>query len=136
MYWIFPFRYNITTSLYPFEGDNIYKLFENIGKGHYSVPEECGPLLSSLLRGKSLDQGSPTLLLENYLPVGFHSNPTQGHLFLIISWWISLIRLVITGVGLNLQEGNSWNRVKEPWSRLTNTAAGTPNILFHVIKPY
>uniref|UniRef100_A0A673XX06 Serine/threonine-protein kinase STK11 n=1 Tax=Salmo trutta TaxID=8032 RepID=A0A673XX06_SALTR len=43
--------YNITTSLYPFEGDNIYKLFENIGKGHYSVPEECGPLLSGLLRG-------------------------------------------------------------------------------------
>ena len=55
IYWIFPFRYNITTSLYPFEGDNIYKLFENIGKGHYSVPEECGPLLSGLLRGKSLD---------------------------------------------------------------------------------
>ncbi|XP_076847409.1 serine/threonine-protein kinase STK11 [Brachyhypopomus gauderio] len=43
--------YNITTSLYPFEGDNIYKLFENIGKGDYSVPEECGPLLSDLLRG-------------------------------------------------------------------------------------
>ncbi|XP_016359770.1 serine/threonine-protein kinase STK11 [Sinocyclocheilus anshuiensis] len=43
--------YNITTSLYPFEGDNIYKLFENIGKGDYTVPEECGPLLSDLLRG-------------------------------------------------------------------------------------
>ncbi|KPP67134.1 Serine/threonine-protein kinase 11-like [Scleropages formosus] len=43
--------YNITTSLYPFEGDNIYKLFENIGKGEYSIPEECGPLLSDLLKG-------------------------------------------------------------------------------------
>ncbi|XP_059418908.1 serine/threonine-protein kinase STK11 [Carassius carassius] len=43
--------YNITTSLYPFEGDNIYKLFENIGKGDYTVPEECGPQLSDLLRG-------------------------------------------------------------------------------------
>ncbi|XP_061096810.1 serine/threonine-protein kinase STK11 [Conger conger] len=43
--------YNITTSLYPFEGDNIYKLFENIGKGDYSVPEDCGPLLTDLLRG-------------------------------------------------------------------------------------
>ncbi|XP_072260915.1 serine/threonine-protein kinase STK11 [Pyxicephalus adspersus] len=43
--------YNITTGLYPFEGDNIYKLFENIGKGDYSIPEECGPLLSDLLRG-------------------------------------------------------------------------------------
>lgn len=43
--------YNITTSLYPFEGDNIYKLFENIGKGDYTIPEECGPLLSELLCG-------------------------------------------------------------------------------------
>ncbi|XP_056149054.1 serine/threonine-protein kinase STK11 [Lampris incognitus] len=43
--------YNITTSLYPFEGDNIYKLFENIGKGDYTIPEECGSLLSDLLRG-------------------------------------------------------------------------------------
>ncbi|XP_066551424.1 serine/threonine-protein kinase STK11 isoform X2 [Amia ocellicauda] len=43
--------YNITTSLYPFEGDNIYKLFENIGKGDYSIPEDCGPLLTDLLRG-------------------------------------------------------------------------------------
>ena len=53
-YWpsVFLNRYNITTSLYPFEGDNIYKLFENIGKGDYTVPEECGPLLSDLLRGE------------------------------------------------------------------------------------
>lgn len=51
---LFLFRYNITTSLYPFEGDNIYKLFENIGKGDYSIPEECGPLLTDLLRGTQL----------------------------------------------------------------------------------
>ncbi|XP_072924358.1 serine/threonine-protein kinase STK11 isoform X3 [Hemitrygon akajei] len=44
--------YNITTGLYPFEGDNIYKLFENIGKGEYTIPEECGPLLTDLLRGQ------------------------------------------------------------------------------------
>uniref|UniRef100_A0A8C5QFL4 non-specific serine/threonine protein kinase n=1 Tax=Leptobrachium leishanense TaxID=445787 RepID=A0A8C5QFL4_9ANUR len=43
--------YNITTGLYPFEGDNIYKLFENIGKGDYTIPEDCGPLLSDLLNG-------------------------------------------------------------------------------------
>ncbi|KAJ8357736.1 hypothetical protein SKAU_G00205300 [Synaphobranchus kaupii] len=43
--------YNIITSLYPFEGDNIYKLFENIGKGDYTIPDDCGPLLSDLLRG-------------------------------------------------------------------------------------
>lgn len=52
----FPFRYNITTSLYPFEGDNIYKLFENIGKGDYTIPEECGPLLSDLLQGLCCSQ--------------------------------------------------------------------------------
>lgn len=46
-------RYNITTGLYPFEGDNIYKLFENIGKGDYTIPEDCGPPLSDLLRGES-----------------------------------------------------------------------------------
>nr|XP_042717837.1 serine/threonine-protein kinase STK11 isoform X3 [Chrysemys picta bellii] len=43
--------YNITTGLYPFEGDNIYKLFENIGKGDYTIPDDCGPPLSDLLRG-------------------------------------------------------------------------------------
>uniref|UniRef100_A0A2I2Y2P7 Serine/threonine-protein kinase STK11 n=1 Tax=Gorilla gorilla gorilla TaxID=9595 RepID=A0A2I2Y2P7_GORGO len=43
--------YNITTGLYPFEGDNIYKLFENIGKGSYAIPGDCGPPLSDLLKG-------------------------------------------------------------------------------------
>ncbi|KAK2492954.1 hypothetical protein MC885_018461 [Smutsia gigantea] len=42
--------YNITTGLYPFEGDNIYKLFENIGKGDYTIPGDCGPPLSDLLK--------------------------------------------------------------------------------------
>ncbi|GAB5567455.1 serine/threonine-protein kinase STK11 isoform X2 [Prionailurus iriomotensis] len=46
-----PYSYNITTGLYPFEGDNIYKLFENIGKGDYTIPGDCGPPLSDLLRG-------------------------------------------------------------------------------------
>lgn len=46
--------YNITTGLYPFEGDNIYKLFENIGKGDYTIPGDCGPPLSDLLRGEAL----------------------------------------------------------------------------------
>lgn len=50
---LLPYRYNITTGLYPFEGDNIYKLFENIGKGDFTIPEDCGPPLSDLLRGES-----------------------------------------------------------------------------------
>ncbi|XP_016333780.1 serine/threonine-protein kinase STK11-like [Sinocyclocheilus anshuiensis] len=60
--------YNITTSLYPFEGDNIYKLFENIGKGDYTVPEECGPLLSDLLR-------------DDVITIGL-----SGHFLFLFSW--------------------------------------------------
>lgn len=43
--------YNIATGKYPFEGDNIYKLFENIGKGEYIIPRELDHLLQSLLDG-------------------------------------------------------------------------------------
>lgn len=41
--------YNITTGMYPFEGDNIYRLLENIGKGVWSVPDGLDPLLTDLL---------------------------------------------------------------------------------------
>lgn len=43
--------YNFTTGKYPFEGDNIYKLFENIGKGEFEVPADLDPLLQDLLLG-------------------------------------------------------------------------------------
>ncbi|XP_011698803.1 PREDICTED: serine/threonine-protein kinase STK11 isoform X1 [Wasmannia auropunctata] len=43
--------YNITTGLYPFEGDNIYKLYENIGRGEYTVPKEVEEPLKSLIEG-------------------------------------------------------------------------------------
>ncbi|CAH1155893.1 unnamed protein product [Phaedon cochleariae] len=43
--------YNITTGFYPFEGDNIYRLFESIGKGDYSIPDEIGEPLRNLLTG-------------------------------------------------------------------------------------
>lgn len=43
--------YNMTTSLYPFEGDNIYKLFENIGKGEFTIPDSVDSLMADLLRG-------------------------------------------------------------------------------------
>ncbi|GLH06674.1 hypothetical protein R5R35_011899 [Gryllus longicercus] len=43
--------YNITTGLYPFEGDNIYRLFENIGKGEYTIPSEIENPLRSLIEG-------------------------------------------------------------------------------------
>lgn len=46
--------YNITTGLYPFEGDNIYRLFENIGKGHYEIPDFTDKLLADLIKGDCL----------------------------------------------------------------------------------
>lgn len=47
----FPYRYNLTTGAYPFEGDNIYRLYENIGKGEYTIPDEVDDLLRELLKG-------------------------------------------------------------------------------------
>ncbi|XP_077302270.1 lkb1/serine/threonine kinase 11 isoform X1 [Arctopsyche grandis] len=43
--------YNLTTGLYPFEGDNIYKLFECIGRAEYTFPEGLGEPLETLLSG-------------------------------------------------------------------------------------
>ncbi|XP_054706129.1 serine/threonine-protein kinase STK11-like [Uloborus diversus] len=43
--------YNFTTGKYPFEGDNIYKLFENIGRGEFEIPEDLDPSLQDLLLG-------------------------------------------------------------------------------------
>lgn len=48
---IYNFRYNITTGLYPFEGDSIYKLYENIGKGKYTIPDGIDESLVLLLKG-------------------------------------------------------------------------------------
>lgn len=44
-------RYNITTGKYPFEGDNIYKLFENIGRGEFTIPEELEGNICTLIKG-------------------------------------------------------------------------------------
>lgn len=44
-------RYNFATGLYPFEGDNIYKLFENIVNSDFEIPEEIENPLRSLLLG-------------------------------------------------------------------------------------
>jgi len=42
--------YNFTTGEYPFEGDTIFKLFENIGKGEFTVPQSVDKVLETLLR--------------------------------------------------------------------------------------
>lgn len=41
----------MTTGQYPFEGDNIYKLYENIGRGEYTIPSEVEEPLKSLIEG-------------------------------------------------------------------------------------
>jgi len=44
--------FNFVTGSYPFEGDTIFRLFENIGKGEFSVPaHDVNPVLESLIRG-------------------------------------------------------------------------------------
>lgn len=43
--------YNITTGSYPFEGDNVYRLFENIGKGTFTIPSHIEEPLRELLMG-------------------------------------------------------------------------------------
>lgn len=57
--------FNITTGKYPFEGDNIYKLFENIGSGEFEVPPEVDPLLADLLRGMLDKDPQRRLTLEH-----------------------------------------------------------------------
>ena len=44
--------YNFVSGSYPFEGDTIFRLFENIGKGEFTVPQQdVNPVLESLIRG-------------------------------------------------------------------------------------
>ena len=43
--------YNLVTGLLPFEADNIYLLFQTIGKGVYIIPDDIDPHLTSLLHG-------------------------------------------------------------------------------------
>ncbi|XP_075752523.1 lkb1/serine/threonine kinase 11 isoform X3 [Rhipicephalus microplus] len=43
--------FNITTGKYPFEGDNIYRLFECIGRGKFELPPDVEPTLGDLLCG-------------------------------------------------------------------------------------
>lgn len=44
-------RYHMVSGKYPFEGENVYTLFENIGKGEYEMPSGLDDLLEDLLRG-------------------------------------------------------------------------------------
>eukprot|EP00158_Paraphelidium_tribonemae_P007216 Partr_v1_DN28156_c0_g1_i7_m55487 putative serine threonine kinase 11 len=42
--------FHMISGKYPFDGDSIYALFENIAKCEYQIPEEADDILSSLIR--------------------------------------------------------------------------------------
>lgn len=61
------YRYNITTGLYPFEGDNIYRLLENIGKSQWLAPDwlyELDQNLADLVLGMLQSDPSNRLTLQ------------------------------------------------------------------------
>lgn len=41
----------MTTGKYPFEGDTVFLLFENIARGEFTIPDNVDPLLSVLIKG-------------------------------------------------------------------------------------
>lgn len=43
--------YNLTSGKYPFEGENMFRLFENICEKQLEVPGELEPALRVLLEG-------------------------------------------------------------------------------------
>jgi serine/threonine protein kinase len=62
---------------YPFDGDTIYALFDNIGKAEYEMPDEADDVLASLIRGilepdadkrLTLDQISNHIWLKAEIP--------------------------------------------------------------------
>lgn len=44
-------RFNLVSGRYPFDGDNIFNLFENISKCQYEMPDDISHDLADLLRG-------------------------------------------------------------------------------------
>lgn len=45
------FSFNLSSGKYPFEGENMFRLFENICEKPLVLPEELDPVLRSLLEG-------------------------------------------------------------------------------------
>lgn len=56
--------YNLVTGTLPFGADNIYLLFQAIGKGVYTIPDDIEPHLTSFLRGLLQVDKSSRLTIE------------------------------------------------------------------------
>ena len=80
--------------MYPFEGDNIYKLYENIGKGVYTIPPEVEEPLRSLLLG----------MLEKDVDKRFSLQEIRRH-----SWTISRPPKTIEEVPIPPLRGDEWH---------------------------
>lgn len=63
----------MTTGLYPYEGDNIYKLFDNISKGKYSIPDSVDNVLTNLLEGKNMFQTFGNKKTTNHINTNYSS---------------------------------------------------------------
>ncbi|CAG2181434.1 unnamed protein product, partial [Oppiella nova] len=57
--------FNLTTGKYPFEGDNIYRLFENISKCELIIPSDMDESLQSLIRGMLEKSPTDRFSIEN-----------------------------------------------------------------------
>ncbi|XP_063598506.1 serine/threonine-protein kinase stk11-like [Penaeus indicus] len=56
--------YNLTSGKYPFEGENMFRLFENICEKPLVMPEELDPVLKTLLEGMLRKEPSERLSLN------------------------------------------------------------------------
>lgn len=62
-------------------------MFENIGKGDYTIPGDCGPPLSDLLRGEAL--GTAPVGLE---VLGMGCQGVMGVLGVPLESWVSSLQ--------------------------------------------
>ena len=44
-------RYNFVTGKFPFEGENVYKLFAAISVGVFTMSPDISPMLQDLIKG-------------------------------------------------------------------------------------
>ena len=80
--------------MYPFEGDNIYKLYENIGKGVYTIPPQVEEPLKSLLKG----------MLKKEVEERFTLQEIRTH-----PWTISRLPRTLEEVPIPPLRGNEWH---------------------------
>lgn len=61
--------FNITTGKYPFQGDNIFRLYDNISKCDLIIPSDVDDLLSDLIRGMLRKDPEQRFTMQN---IKFH----------------------------------------------------------------